>query len=49
MIKGTHPSVWSYQNTNVVNTLVGFWKDIPHITGFLLLCKARTKLDKGGL
>ena len=29
-----------YQTTNVVTTLVGFLKDITHITGFFLLSKA---------
>lgn len=48
MIKVTHASVWSYQNTSVVNT-VGFWEDIAHSTVSMLLSKAGTKVDKGEL
>lgn len=35
-----------YQTTNVVTTLVGFLKDITHITVLLLLSKAGRNLDK---
>ena len=40
--------VWSYQNTSVVATSVGFRNDIAHTTASLLLLKAGTKPDKGG-
>ena len=49
MIKVTLASVWYYQNTSVVNTLVGFWEDIAHSTASMLLSKAGTKVDKGEL
>ena len=42
MIICTHLSVWSYQNTNVLIILVGFQKDIAHIT----VSKALAKLEK---
>ena len=45
MIKSTHRLVWSYQNTNVV----GFQKDIVHITIYLLWSKAVRKVDRGGV
>ena len=42
MIICTHLSAWSYQNTNVLIILVGFQKDIAHIT----VSKALAKLEK---
>ena len=38
-----------YQNTVVIIILVGFQKDIAHITVALLLSKTGTQLDKEGV
>ena len=49
LIKCTHPSVRSFQNKNVVTTLVGFQQDIARIIVFLLLSKVGKKLNKRGV
>ena len=38
--------MWSLQNANLAVTLVGFQKNIAHITVFFFLSKAGAKLDK---
>ena len=48
MVKCAHTSMWSYKNTNVVTSLVGFRKGIAHIIVSLLLTKVGIKLNKGG-